>query len=44
MQKKGDSNKLRSKQYTSVAELETVIESLKRVIDKLNTENENLKK
>lgn len=37
-------NKLKSKASKSVAELEMLIESLKRVIEKQKTENDDLKK
>ncbi len=42
--KKSESVKLRSKSTKSVAELEMVIEALKRVIDKHQTENDNLQR
>ena len=42
--KKGDNNKLRSKPTVSVLELESVIESLKKVIEKQKTEIEHYKK
>ena len=40
---KKDSNRIKDK-AKSTAELEVLVESLKRVIDKLKTENEALKK
>ena len=42
--KNQDSVKLRSKSSKSVGELEMLIESLKRVIEKQKVENEQLKK
>lgn len=42
--KASESNKIKNKSTKSVLELETVIESLKRVIEKQTTENENLRK
>lgn len=41
---KKDSIKFRKKPIQSVAELEMLVESLKRVIEKLKTENEHVKK
>lgn len=42
IKKRTESNKIRNKSTRSVAELEMVIESMKRVVEKQKTENDNL--
>lgn len=44
LKKRKESNKFRKKPIQNIAELELLVESLKRVIEKLKVENEHLKK